>query len=120
MKYLGIIEGIKNLIKWFPVIWKDREFDYRYLYEVMYFKLRDMEKFFNSDDTFSEDAKVYAGEIKECADLLLTIKNEETSDKYWNEEIGFNLPIEDLDKIEQEEIDRFFALMAKRICWWWD
>lgn len=31
--------GIKNLIKWFPVIWKDRDWDDHYIFEVLKFKL---------------------------------------------------------------------------------
>jgi hypothetical protein len=31
--------GIKNLWKWFPVIWKDRDWDDHYIFEVLKFKL---------------------------------------------------------------------------------
>lgn len=44
-----IIQGIKNIIIWFPVIWKDRDFDHSYIYEIMYFKLKNMQAFFESD-----------------------------------------------------------------------
>ena len=33
------IEGIKNLWKWFPVIWKDRDWDSFFIYEVIRVKL---------------------------------------------------------------------------------
>lgn len=33
--------GIKNLWKWFPVIWKDRDWDHSYIYEILKFKLQD-------------------------------------------------------------------------------
>lgn len=33
------IKGIKNLWKWFPVIWKDRDWDDHYIFEVLKFKL---------------------------------------------------------------------------------
>lgn len=40
--------GVKNLIKWFPVIWKDRDWDYIFLLRLIEKKLRfmadDMEK----------------------------------------------------------------------------
>ena len=32
-------EGVKNLIKWFPVIWKNRDWDHTYIYDVLKFKL---------------------------------------------------------------------------------
>ena len=31
--------GIRNLIKWFPIIWKDRDWDSSYIYKVLQFKL---------------------------------------------------------------------------------
>jgi hypothetical protein len=31
--------GVRNLIKWFPVIWKDRDWDFSYIYKVLQFKL---------------------------------------------------------------------------------
>jgi hypothetical protein len=32
-------KGIKNLWKWFPVIWKDRDWDDHYIFEVLKFKI---------------------------------------------------------------------------------
>jgi hypothetical protein len=34
--------GITNLIRWFPVIWEDRDWDYRYLLAILRFKLSNM------------------------------------------------------------------------------
>ncbi len=36
--------GVKNLIKWFPIIWKDRDWDYHYLMIMLRYKLICMEK----------------------------------------------------------------------------
>jgi hypothetical protein len=33
------INGVKNLIRWFPVIWRDRNWDHRYIWDVMMKKL---------------------------------------------------------------------------------
>ena len=32
--------GIRNLIKWLPVIWRDRDWDHHYIYEILKFKIR--------------------------------------------------------------------------------
>ncbi len=32
--------GVRNLWRWFPVIWRDRDFDWAYLAELMAKKLR--------------------------------------------------------------------------------
>jgi len=36
--------GVMNLIKWFPVIWTDRDWDYYFWLKINYKKLREMEK----------------------------------------------------------------------------
>ena len=38
------IQGVKNLIKWAPVIWKDRDWDDTFLFEIIKFKLSSMSK----------------------------------------------------------------------------
>ena len=41
--YYSVKRGIKNLIKWFPFIWNDRDWDYCYWIEMNYQKLKSME-----------------------------------------------------------------------------
>jgi len=38
--HTDIYQGIKNLIKWFPVIWRDRDWDHRYIYDILRFKIK--------------------------------------------------------------------------------
>jgi len=40
-----IYQGIKNLIKWFPIIWKDRNWDHRYIYDILKFKIKTQGEF---------------------------------------------------------------------------
>lgn len=42
-------QGIRNLIKWWPVIWRDRDWDHAYLSRLIEFKLTSMYMFLNSD-----------------------------------------------------------------------
>lgn len=37
--------GVKNLIRWFPTIWKDRDWDHTYIYEVLRVKLEFQAKY---------------------------------------------------------------------------
>lgn len=61
-----IIESIESLIEWIPIIWKDRDWDQWYLYNIMYKKLYKMEKFYDSDLTYSSTAKQTAKQIRIC------------------------------------------------------
>lgn len=41
--YYTIKYGIRNLIRWFPVIWNDRDWDQAYIYELLHKKFEHME-----------------------------------------------------------------------------
>jgi len=42
--YYRVKKGVQNLIKWFPIIWNDRDWDWHYWLEMNIKKLGDMEK----------------------------------------------------------------------------
>jgi len=62
------IQNINNLIYWFPVIWKDRQWDNYYFLEIMRKKLIIMEKFYRSPKAHSMDSK------KDADNILTAIK----------------------------------------------
>lgn len=62
--YYNTYYGIRNLIKWFPVVWKDRDWDEIYFYRINAFKLKQMEKLFESDYCHILDSERYAKQIK--------------------------------------------------------
>lgn len=46
-KIKHIVRGFKNLVKWFKVIWNDRDFDHYYLYVILEKKLKSIEETFS-------------------------------------------------------------------------
>jgi hypothetical protein len=100
--FYSIRRGVRNLIRWFPVIWMDEDFDWAYLAGIMETKFRFM----------AEDAKTWNNvgsekqrkELLECAELLARIiddvgKNEEIM-KAWQERLGY--------------------LISRKLRRWWD
>ena len=75
-KITHLVESTRNVFHWLPVIWKDNDWDYCYLEEILLFKLKNMEKFFKSDKTHVADAKEIAEEIPEVVALLERIREE--------------------------------------------
>ncbi|OZB98104.1 hypothetical protein [Paenibacillus sp. XY044] len=63
-------EGVSNLIRWFPIIWRDRDWDQENLYKIVHKKLEHMEDFFRSENTHIKAAKEVADEIREAKVLL--------------------------------------------------
>lgn len=71
--YYNLTDGISNLIHWFPVIWRDREFDDHFIYVILHKKLERMEKFFNSKYAWTADAEVHVAEIQIAKDACKRI-----------------------------------------------
>ena len=118
--FYNVTDGVKNLIKWAPVIWKDRDWDQAFLYEIMRHKLKLMEDYFYSDHTMCVDAKKRAEEIKTCRILLDRILKEEYIEFDPNK-----CPYPwDYFKNEaymlKQDIDYLFKIMSKRSSDWWD
>jgi len=60
----NLYRGIKNLIKWFKVVWKDRDWDHTHIYEVLRFKLEDQAYGIGSRD-------LHVGAKRETEKMLL-------------------------------------------------
>jgi len=61
--------GIKNLIMWFPAIWKDRQWDHQYIYMILRQKLRFQEQYIREHGIHVHNVRD-ADEIKVCLDCL--------------------------------------------------
>jgi len=68
-EWYDFIRGIKNLIMWFPAIWKDRQWDHQYIYMILRQKLHFQEQFIRKDGIHVHNERD-ADEIKACVILL--------------------------------------------------
>lgn len=48
------IKGVKNLWRWFPTIWKDRDWDSYYIYEILRVKIQNQAKYIGDRDFHTE------------------------------------------------------------------
>lgn len=74
--FRDIRTGIKNLIIWFPVIWKDKNWDHWFIYEILHKKLSLMEHFIRNYGHHVR-AEQDADNIKKCVLLLKRLKDDE-------------------------------------------
>jgi len=74
--YYNVTQGIPNLIKWFPVIWSDRNWDFYFIWTLLHRKLYLMEKHIrqHSHHLYKERD---ADQIKICVNLLKRILDDE-------------------------------------------
>jgi hypothetical protein len=61
--------GTKNLFTWFKIIWKDRNWDYLFIFIILRHKLHLMEKSIRENENHTEATRD-ADQIKECVDIL--------------------------------------------------
>ena len=75
--------GLKNLWYWFPVIWKDRNWDDNYIFEVMMHKLKAQSKYIGARD-IHVGAKRDAEVMMTCVRLMEKVKEEYYSIEYFD------------------------------------
>jgi len=75
-KIKNFFRGVQNIIDWFPVIWRDRDFDYGFTFDVLKFKLERQAKYFESCDS-----EKYV-EIRKCIELIDKVVEEEMLFEY--------------------------------------
>lgn len=79
------ITGVKNLIRWFPIIYKDRDWDDHYIWQVLKFKLKNQAKYIGYHDRHLS-AKRDAEIMMLCVSLIDKIQNE----YYQSEHMGYH------------------------------
>ena len=70
------INSIKNLIRWFPIIWNDRDWDDWYIYTILETKLKHQAKYIGDKDRHTR-AKRDSELMRTCTRLIKKIKEEE-------------------------------------------
>lgn len=69
------IRGVINLWKWVPVIWKDRDWDDHFIWQILIFKLKKQSKYIGERD-FHTRAKRDAEIMMTCVRLMEKVKEE--------------------------------------------
>jgi len=67
--FRNIKYGVRNLIKWFPVIWNDRDWDFFFIWTILHKKLELMEKEIRVNGHHKNNIRD-ANQIKLCVNLL--------------------------------------------------
>lgn len=90
-----IIQGIKNLIYWLPIIWRDRDWDNTYIYKILNAKIEKQAKYINKHGHHL-NAKRDAEVMMICGKLMKRVSEEYYLDEmndYHQTQIEF-IPIE--------------------------
>ena len=125
-RYRNIIAGFINILKWLPIIYRDRHWDFVYIFDILQFKLELMEKYYKTSSCLESPEKIVKS-ISDCRKILDRIIDD---DYIPNDILEWPNTEENRKKIletgrvaaEQYNADimRFFTKMAREIQNWWD
>jgi hypothetical protein len=76
-----IKRGIQKIWYWLPIIWKDRDWDGHYIFEVMKHKLQAQAKYIGDRD-FHTRAQLDAKRMRLCVKLMQKIQDEDYTMEY--------------------------------------
>lgn len=73
--------GVKNIIYWFPIIWKDRNWDSHYIFEIMKHKLSAQANYIGTNDRHTR-AQQDARRMRLCIKLMQKIQDDDYAMEY--------------------------------------
>lgn len=118
-KVRQFFRNIHNLIRWFPIIWKDRDWDHYYIFEILKHKLIFMSQNIRKNG-FHESAEYDANRMMLCVNLIEKIQNEEYLMVLLNDN---NLTKEKVVSAENKQNKAkylLFKILEQNIEQWWD
>lgn len=77
------VQSVKNLIRWFPIIWKDRDWDTDFIWNILKFKLENQAKYIGTRGihiSAERDAEI----MMLCTRLIEKIRSEYYQSEYQN------------------------------------
>ena len=92
----NIYQGTRNLIRWFPIIWKDRDWASSHIFEILKTKFKHQSKYIGDRD-FRERAKRDAEVMMLCVRLIDKVQDEYYEGEYLDyHECDYNwLPVKE-------------------------
>ena len=111
--------GVKNLYKWFWVIWKDRDWDHYYIFQILKFKLEKQAKHL-TEVGYHESAQREAERMMTCVRLINKLQNEDYYEEMYQHK---KLTSEIVSKyqVKHNKAKRLlFKILEERIEEWWD
>lgn len=119
---------IKNIVRWVPVIWNDKDFDESFIFTILHFKLQNVERHMASDKCIITEtsARKIVNEIKTARLLLERIIKYEylNNATMWHDpnkerSNSFEKCSRHSEYMEQQDIEYLFKHISKHIQKWW-
>lgn len=116
------------LIKWFPIIWNDRQWDQLFFYEIIRMKLILMEEAFRSPCAYYKYSNKEAKNMRLCILLLDRLIKDNYMDNFheyhyqkWSKPSTRhrNLILHE-NYLRKQDLEYLFHIIKKHVQNWWD
>ena len=111
--------GVKNLYKWFWVIWNDRDWDHHYIFQVLKFKLEKQANHL-AENGFHNNAQRDAELMMTCVRLIDKLQNEYYYDELCKSGVRSSEAVQNVIAKHNKARRLLFKIMNDRIEQWWD
>jgi hypothetical protein len=114
--HVDLIRGTKKLWYWFPVIWKDRDWDDHYIFDILKHKLKAQSKYIGDNNRHTR-AQLDAKRMRLCIRLIEKVQDETYEMEYmdYHKDRNWFTPVEGQPDLSQwnsetvyENFDDFF------------
>lgn len=120
IKLKNKFNSLKKLWKWIPIIWRDRDWDHYYIFEILKTKLEGVVEYTKKEGiSFNKEYDIQ--KLKTALRLIDKVQNEYYLQKYLDE--VDKLTEEDLNKALQQQKKAhklLFKFLDHNILNWWD
>lgn len=111
--------GIKNLIKFFPIVYNYRNYDFGYIECSLSFQLKDMYKRFSNPNKTTVDWNYNRIHQKQLQALKIAINILKRREDFWYDSVNAN-DYKLTKEIEQRDWSIFCNILNKHFTNWWD
>jgi hypothetical protein len=119
-KIKNTIRQIRKIIRWVPILWKDRDWDYYFVYEVLKQKLIDTERYIRVDGLHIYNNEDADGILK-AIEMIEKVQTEYHLDKYLSEAKEWTTEgIDKSTKDHEQARKELFQYLSDNIEKWWD
>lgn len=109
-RYYNLKNGIYNLWRWFPIVWRDRDWDWAYTASIMEWKFRKLADCMENGHHLH--GKRDARRVRVACEILRRLQNDT--------EVYYNGNAKDGNRHMREDQAYLGRLLGKYLTHWWD
>lgn len=109
---------IKNLTRWFPIIWNDYDWDHWFIYQILKTKLKHQSKYLR-EHGYHDSSESDANRIDLCIRILEKVQNEDYIDEALRKEPWTKESMEAAEQKHNKARKLLFRILEQNIEKWW-